>query len=108
MNIKTTLPATEARKRFFDLIEKAGEAKIAFTITMHGIPKVVIMSAEEYESWLETLDIMNNPKLVKGIEESEKELKEGKYSTFEEVFGMTPDEALADKGKRKYGKKKRG
>lgn len=102
MNIKTTLPATEARKRFFDLVEKVGDTDIAFTITVRGIPKVVLMSAEEYESWVETLDIMRNPKLVKGIEEGKKDLASGRYSTYEEVFGMSPEQALAEGGK-KYG-----
>jgi len=109
MNTKTTLSATEARQDFFNILDKVGKTNVPFTITINGVPKVVIMNAEEFDSWQETLDIMSNPELVKGIEESKKELKAGKYSTFEEVFGMTPEEALADKGKKKYGQsKKRG
>ncbi|MBU0999045.1 type II toxin-antitoxin system Phd/YefM family antitoxin [Patescibacteria group bacterium] len=106
MNIKTTLSATEARQDFFNILSKVEKTNVPFTITINGVPKVVIMNAEEFDSWQETLEIMSNPELVKGIEQGKKDLREGRYSTFEEVFGMTPEEALADKGKKVYRAKK--
>lgn len=107
MNSKTTIPVTEARANFFDIIEKVDETGVRYVLTVNGVPKAVIMNAEEFESWQETLDIMSNPELVRGIEESEKEIREGKYSTFEEVFGMTPEQALREKPRKKYKKSKR-
>lgn len=107
MNTKTTLPATTIRQKFFEVLDKIERTGTTYTITRDGLPKAVIMNIEEFDSWQETLDIMSNPELVKGIEESKKELKEGKYSTFEEVFGMTPEEALADKSRAKYGEPKK-
>jgi len=106
MNTKTTISATEARQDFFNILDKVGKTNVPCTITINGVPKVVMMNAEEFDSWQETLDIMSNPELVKGIEEGKKDLREGRFSTFEEVFGMTPEEALADKGKKKYQDKK--
>lgn len=107
MNIKTTLPATEIRKDFFNVLDKVEKTNIPYTITVNGQPKAVIMNAEEYEGWLETMDIMSNPETVRGIEEGKKDLAEGRYSTFEEVFNMSPQKALAiaDRGKKKYGSK---
>lgn len=102
MRIKTTLPATEVRKNFFDILDEVSQTNVPYTITVNGVPKVVLMNADEYDSWQETLEIMSNPELVKGIEEGKKDLREGRYATFEEVFGMTPEQALADKGKKKY------
>ena len=109
MNIKTTKSATEVRKDFFDILDQVECSGVPYTITKAGKPVVVMMNAEEYESWQETLDIMSDPELVKGIEAGKRDLREGRYSTFEEVFGMTPEEALADKGKKGYStnKKKR-
>lgn len=94
MNIKTTKSATEVRKDFFDILDKVESSGVPYTITKSGKPIVVMMSAEEYESWQETLDIMSDPELVKGIAQGEKDLAEGRYSSFEEVFGMTQEEAL--------------
>lgn len=109
MNIKTTLPATEIRKDFFNVLNKVEKTNVPYTITVNGKPKAVIMNAEEYEGWMETLDIMSNPETVRGIEEGKKDLAEGRYSTFEEVFKMSPQKALviADRGKKKYGSKKK-
>lgn len=106
MNIKTTKSATEVRNNFFDILDEVESSGVPYTITKGGKPVAVIMSAEEYESWQETMDIMSDPELVKGIKDGEKDLAEGRYSTFEEVFGMTQTEALALAEKRKkYGKK---
>ena len=105
MNIKTTLSATEARQDFFNILSKVEKTSVPFTITINGEPKAVIMNAEEYEGWLETMEIISDPELVKGIEESKKELREGKYYTFEQVFGRTPEAVLRDQGKKKYSSK---
>ena len=86
MSTKTTLPATEVRKNFFDILDKVSQTNVPYTITVKGKPKAVIMNAEEYESWMETLDIMSNPETVKGIEESKKELARGEYVTLDELM----------------------
>ena len=106
MNIKTTKSATEVRNNFFDILDEVKGSGIPYTITKGGVPAAVLMNAEEYEGWMETLEIMKTPELVKGIEEGKKDLREGRYSTFEEVFGMTPEQALADEGKKKYAVRK--
>jgi len=107
MNIKTTLSATDVRNNFFDILTEVEKANIPYTVTREGKPIAVIMNAEEYESWMETLDIMSNPETIRNIEESKKELARGEYVTFEEAFGMTPKQALADKGKKYQAKKKK-
>ncbi len=106
MNVKTTKSATEVRKDFFDILDKVESSGVPYTITKAGKPVVVMMSAEQYESWEETWDIMSDPELVKGIAQGEKDLAEGRYSTYEEVFGMTPQQSLAiAEEKKSYGKK---
>ena len=97
MNIKTTLPATEVRKNFFEILDKIAETNIPYTITLGGKPKAVIMNAEEYESWMETLDIMSNPELVKGIEEGKKDLREGRYITLDEYMAKNKMAFIRDK-----------
>lgn len=86
MNIKTTLSATEARQDFFNIMDKVEKTNVPFTITINGTPKVVIMNAEEYEGWIETLDIMSNPELVKGIEQGKRDLREGRYITLDDLM----------------------
>lgn len=69
--------ATEARKKFFAVIDAAGHPGVAVTVTHEGKPKVVIMSFEEYEGWQETMEIMADPDptLDRDIRKAVKELK---------------------------------
>lgn len=76
---QTTISITEARKNIFEITEEAGRGASVFTLTERGKPKVVLMSAEEYESWLETLEVMLEfPNLDDDIKDAEKALREGR------------------------------
>ncbi|MEX1051827.1 MAG: type II toxin-antitoxin system Phd/YefM family antitoxin [Patescibacteria group bacterium] len=85
MDIKTTISSTEARKNFAEVVDKISNAGARYTLTVNGRPKVVMLNAEEYDSWMETLDIMSNPETVKSIKQSEKEFREGKFITLDEL-----------------------
>jgi PHD/YefM family antitoxin component YafN of YafNO toxin-antitoxin module len=45
------------------------------------------MGAEEFESWVETLELLSHPKAVKSLEQGLKEAKAGKLRSFKDVFG---------------------
>lgn len=67
------ITATAARKQFFkflNLDEKPGQH---IAVTHEGIPKLILMSFDEYESWMETMEIMSDSQLVKDIREAQKE-----------------------------------
>ena len=82
----TTLNATKVRNNFFNLVEEVQKNANPLTVTIHGEPKVVMMPADEFESLIETVEIMNDPDLVKSIAEAEEEIKRGEYVTLEEVL----------------------
>ncbi len=100
MNTKTTLPISEARKRIFEIAEKVQKPSTHYILTERGRPKVAFMSAEEFESWQETLEIVRDfPNLEKDIKKAEREYKEGRYSTLENVLSKEGF-VLADKSKK--------
>lgn len=80
VHMKKSMTATDARKNFFKLIEIAGKPGRSVVITREGMPDVVMLSAEEFEGWQETLEIMsyNDPAMDKDILEGIKEMKSGK------------------------------
>lgn len=82
-----TLSITEARRHLLELVKKVKDLFDRVIITKKGKPEAVIMSYEEFEGWLETLDIMNDPELVKEIEEAERDIRAGRIYSYEEVFG---------------------
>ena len=79
------ISATEARNNFFNLLEKAKKSPYPINITVRGIPEVVILSKEDYDSWIATIETLSDPELMKSIRKSEKDLKKGSYSSLEEV-----------------------
>lgn len=105
MDIKKILPISEVRKNIFKITDKAQVPGVYFTLTEKGRPKAVIMSAEEFESWQETLEIMSIfPDLRKDAKEADKAVKKGshkKMAKLEDVVDRYGN-LLVDK-KRKNG-----
>lgn len=83
MNIKTTIPISEARKNIFKIAEKVQKPGVYYTFTEKGKPKGVIMSAEEFESWTETMEVMQQfPNLDKDIAEADRAIRTGDFSGY--------------------------
>ena len=85
VHMNNILQSTQARQHFFSLIEKAQQPGRVFTVTVAGEPKVVMMSFEDFEGWQETLEIMSDKKLMKGIKEALEDVKKGRLYSAEEV-----------------------
>ena len=87
MDIKTTLPISQARKKIFQIAEDVQRSSRYYTLTERGRPKAVILSAKDFESWMETLEVMKEfPDLEKDIKKAEKEYKAGEYTTLEDIL----------------------
>ena len=80
-----TLPITKAREELTTLVDKANKLLDEYIITVNGSPAAVLMSAAEYESWKETMDILSDPKLMESIKKGEKEIDDGKGIPWEDV-----------------------
>lgn len=92
-----TIPVSEARQTLPDLVARMRKLMDRVIITRKGKPEAVIMGIDEYESWVETLELMSRLETVKGIREGLADLKAGRSRSFEEVFG----ERLHGKSKRR-------
>ena len=110
MNTKTTLPISQARKKIFDIAKEVQKPDTYYTLTERGLPKAVIMSAEEFESWQETLEVIQDfPHLKKEIKISEREYKKGSYITLTEFLakeGYVPSHYSPKGSKRTSGGRK--
>ncbi|MEW6610104.1 MAG: type II toxin-antitoxin system Phd/YefM family antitoxin [Patescibacteria group bacterium] len=56
MNTKTTIPITEARIRFFEIVEAVNDHKTVYTLTKNGRPTAVIISAVHHEKLKEKVE----------------------------------------------------
>ena len=81
-----TLTATEARNRWFDLLKNSIKGHRLYHITSKQ-GGIVLLSEEDYESLIETLELLSTPGMLKSIQQAKKEIKERKTYSMEEVFG---------------------
>lgn len=103
MDVKTTIPITEARRTLFDVAEAVQQPGVYYTLTDKGRPKVVLMSADDYESWQETLEVMRDfPDLKKDIKQTELDLASGRYQKYRAIGEVMGDAPAAVKHPRGY------
>ena len=82
-----TLSLKEARNQFSDIVDRAGRLSERVVVTKNGRPEAVVMGADEFESWVETLELLSKPKAVKSLKRGLKEAKAGKFRSFKAAFG---------------------
>jgi len=101
MNAKTTLSISEARKKIFDIADEVQKPNTYYTLTEKGKPKMVVMGVEEFESWMETLEVMKDfPNLKEEIEEAHKDFKKGDYVTLDALLAQEGYEIPAHHSKK--------
>ena len=105
MEIKTIMSITEARKKIFKIAKDVQKPSRHYILTEKGRPKAVIMSAEEFESWQETLEVMREfPDLDKDVKKIDKAVKGGEHKKWMTLEDLLAKEGfvVADKSSKKY------
>lgn len=102
---KKTISITEGRKKLFKIAEEIQRPDTYYSFTVDGKPQVVLMSQDEFDSIIDTMDILSDSKLLNELKETEQAMDRGEYSTLDEIkkeFGMA-----SEKPKKKYQARKR-
>ena len=81
----TTLTVSDARTNLYSIVKKVSSGYGPYEVTQRDDEPVIIMSKEDYEGWLETLDIMSHPEEVAALKRA---LKQKKTYTHAEVMKM--------------------
>lgn len=79
------LTATEARKHFFDLIKKSNKHHQTYHIH-HPAGAAVLLSETDYDSLMETLELLSIPGFRESLKKSAKQVRAKKTFSMEEVF----------------------
>ena len=80
-----TISLTETRPRLSELVERAHGRFDRFVITRRGRAEAVLLSSEEFEGLLETLEILSDNEQVRRLVEADEELSRGGGSLLGEV-----------------------
>ena len=100
MNMKHIIPISQARKEIFSIAKQVQQPGQYFTLTENGHPKLVVLSASEFESLVETVDVLRAfPDLEDDIDEAEKEYRRSNVKTLDEL--LTKEGYIKETGRKK-------
>lgn len=86
----TTIPLAEARANLSRLVEEAMRTHERTEITRNGTRAAVLLSAGDFDSLMETLDILSDATLVAELRHSLDELAAGDVLTTDDVVASMP------------------
>lgn len=82
----TTLTATQARQNLFTLVKKSIRGHIPVRISSRE-GDVILISQEDYEGLLETLELLSTPGMLRSIQEARADIRAGRTKSLKEIFG---------------------
>jgi len=81
----TTLPLAEVRKDLSKLIDSAVATHERIDVTRNGRRVAVLMAAEDFDSLIETLNVLSDTEAVRELAQARQEYSEGKWFSADEV-----------------------
>ncbi len=86
MAMKTTeLTIVDARRELMSLPETLERGPMAVRVTRRGKPVLAILSWEDFESLMETMEIMSDPETMEQLRKGIQDVKEGRTVPWEEA-----------------------
>lgn len=82
----TTLTASRARKEFFDMVKSANASHEVFRVC-HPRGSVVVLSEDDYDGLVETLELLAIPGFRESMKRSVKQMQTGDTLSMEAVLG---------------------
>ncbi len=79
------IPLAEAKKQLSAIVKDVDEKFDRFAITRNGVNKAVIMSSDEYEGLLETLDILSCREEREAIARAKTQVRKGKTVSLDRI-----------------------
>jgi prevent-host-death family protein len=77
-----TLSIREARTRLCELADEAQRLGRRFTIPRRGKASVVLMSASEFQSWAETIEVVSDRSILRQLRASASDIRRGRTVSF--------------------------
>jgi len=81
-----TITATEARQNLFRLVRRSVKGHVPIKISSKE-GDAILISEEDYEGLLETLELLSIPGMRKSIQEARADIRAGRTKSLKETFG---------------------
>jgi prevent-host-death family protein len=80
-----TVPFTEARSTLSELLDFVEAEQEHVVITRNGKNVGLLMSMDEWESWEETFEVLQDEELLEALKQSEEDVRAGRLHHWDEV-----------------------
>jgi prevent-host-death family protein len=81
----TTVPLAEARQNFSALVDEATSTHQRVLVTRNGVPAIWMIADEDFESIMETLDVLADAAAMRDVAQSQADAQEGRHVTAAEM-----------------------
>lgn len=81
----TTVPVAEARQNFSALVDEAVATHQRVLVTRNGVPVIWMIADEDFESIMETLDVLADAVAMQDVAQSRADSAAGRYVTESEM-----------------------
>ncbi len=78
---------TEAKNKLLDLIRQLHKRNEVLAITREGVPAAVLLSTEQYDGLVETIELLADQKAMRSLRRSLRQARAGKWVSDRAVFG---------------------
>jgi prevent-host-death family protein len=98
MIVKEIISISDARKKIFKIADDVQKANNYYTLTEKGRAKVVMLSFDDFEAWMETLEVARMfPNLLEDTKQIDKDVKSGAYKNYASLEDVLREDGLLDK-----------
>jgi antitoxin YefM len=77
IQVMSTQSLAAVKAHFSQIIDEVASTHERVTVTRNGSPVAVILAVEDYESLMETLEILSDPKAMAAIRQAEAQMRDG-------------------------------
>jgi antitoxin YefM len=86
MKLHEYVPVSTAKARLLELLRRMEEQHSNVVLTRNGIPTAVLLSYDEFQGLIETIDILSDSSTMEGIKKGLKDVREGRVVSLKEAF----------------------
>jgi antitoxin YefM len=83
--VTSTQPLAAVKAHFSQVIDDVAGTHERVTVTKNGSPVAVILAVEDYESMMETLEILSDRQAVAEVREAEQQMAQGEVYSEDQV-----------------------
>jgi antitoxin YefM len=85
--IDKIVSVSEAKNKLLDLIRRLKHKQEVVAITRDGAPTAVLLSMDQFEGLMETIEILSDQKSMRTLRRSSKQAGRGEWVSHGAVFG---------------------